>query len=780
MSQHNEFVRAFAHRLKDAVLYEANPSFGNPPWPETGPRLLILRLSSFGDVERSTPHLFLARETRAALPRAFIDMAFLPVAGDAAVFVKHGVPLILGTQSRRSLEDFDLLFISNSYLMELFNLPMLLAGSSVPLWAGERGERWPPIVLGGSNASAAAAVVKVNGDCMADAIFFGEGEGRAGRIAAMCRALADAPKSARMARIAEEVPGLWPAGDLSRGVERAVAPISEAGNQGLPFPILPGEEARTARLAITRGCPSLCSFCYEAHDRTPFREIPLETLLSAARQMKLNTGAETLEIESFNFNTHSRLAELLEALNRLFLRVNMMSQRADILARTPGLLDLEVAADKRSFTLGIEGISARQRRFLRKNLADADIHRVLESLHARRVREIKLFFVLTGRETGEDFEELAVFAKWLKGIRQAAESPPRIVFSFGMLVRMPFTPLRHDGAILEESVWRPLAGRAKSACETSGFEFRLASEWSEYAATQSLALGGYDAHALLEWQPLDNWIAAHRAALEAEKPAGHPFAFGFLEDEKSRAALYRRFQRAAEGLATGHAREEPAGQRQAGQRPPVPGSAISGLTTLMHAKRRLKPVFLRTTLPREAAGLGPEWRDAWLMRALFAARPDQLENVLSMRESLIGPWASDLDTPWFGQTVVGVSAWDTESALGDFSPGDFSPGAFHSLDVRLTLPGAFFPHAGARLASFLNAEHIPITLRRAEGGGEYTIGDKALRKKALLAGRFTDTGGEAVLELRVGPRFPLTAYLGSFPGPGVSRRALLEVVSIEL
>jgi len=345
----------------------------------------------------------------------------------------------------------------------------------------------------------------------------------------------------------------------------------------------------------------------------------------------VNTGAETLEIESFNFNTHSRLAELLVALNRLFLRVNMMSQRADILARTPGLLNLEMAADKHSFTVGIEGISARQRRFLRKNLMDADIRRVLESLHARRVREIKLFFMLTGRETGEDFEEFAGFTKWLKGIRQAAESPPRIVFSFGMLVRMPFTPLRHDGALLEESAWRPLAGRAKSACESNGFEFRLAAAGSEYAATQSLALGGYDAHTLLEGQPLDSWIAAHRAGLEVEKPAGHPFAFGFLDDEKSRAALYRRFQRAAEGLAAGHAREEPAGQR-----PLVPGSAISGLTALMHAKHRLKPVFVKTTLPREAAGFGPEWRDAWLMRALFAARPDQLENVLSMRESLIG------------------------------------------------------------------------------------------------------------------------------------------------
>ncbi|MCX7037981.1 MAG: hypothetical protein NT005_02430, partial [Spirochaetes bacterium] len=137
----------------------------------------------------------------------------------------------------------------------------------------------------------------------------------------------------------------------------------------------------------------------------------------------------------------------------------------------------------------------------------------------------------------------------------------------------------------------------------------------------------------------------------------------------------------------------------------------------------------------------------------------------------------------FGQTVVGVSAWDTESALEGAlggALGGFSPGAFHSLDVCLTLPNAFCPQAGAHLADFLNREHVPITLRRAEGGGTYTVGEKALRKKALLAGRFTDSGREAVLELRVGLKFPLAEYLASFHGPGVSRRALLEVVSIAL
>ncbi len=171
-----------------------------------------------------------------------------------------------------------------------------------------------------------------------------------------------------------------------------------------------------------------------------------------------------------------------------------MSQRVDILARTQGLLDLELAADKHSFTLGVEGISARLRRFLHKSLADEDIRSVVEAMHERSTREMKLFYMLTGRETDADLEEFAGFVKWMKQVRQNSRSGPRLVFSFGHLVRMPFTPLRHDPLVLQERAGKAAAGRVKSICETNGFEFRLSTSWPEYAATQVLGAGGHSVH----------------------------------------------------------------------------------------------------------------------------------------------------------------------------------------------------------------------------------------------------------------------------------------------
>ncbi|HVO40220.1 MAG TPA: radical SAM protein, partial [Spirochaetia bacterium] len=745
--------------LRDHPLYRPNPSFANPRWEEASQRVLILRLSRFDDVQRSSPHLFLAHELRAADARAYVDMAFLPGREDARVLQEMGLPAILGTQSGRGLREFGLVLVSNSYILELVNLPWLLARSGVPFWAGERDNRWPPIILGGSNASACHAIVREDGDCMADAIFFGEGEGAVGAIVRGLRERAHMARKARVAEMAAEVPGLWPAGSAS-ATRRAAATVTDRGTGAWRAPVLPGKEAGTARISITRGCPCFCSFCFEGHDRRPYREVPAAQLIAQARALKKATGAGTLEIESFTFNTHSALAELLPALHRLFHEVGLMSQRVDILARTPGLLDFEIAADKRSFTLGIEGVSSRMRKFLRKSLEESDIRAAVEALHSRRTRELKLFYLLTGREEESDFADLAAFMKWLKETRRRAEAP-RIVFSFGLLVRMPFTPLRHAPLLLSERSWRPLIGRAKSICETNGFEFRLAQSWSAYAATQALALSGADTCRLLmaiaargcisdeslpadAEQDVEEWIEAHKEKLLPEKPVEHEFAFPFLDTEASRAALHAQYRQSLEGrdAAYGWDRFGPG----AGG---ISAASTRELAALTGRKHRLKPVFLRARLPRECAGLGREWAEAWLMRRIFEERPDLIDSVLSVRECMIedsgilGP-----ETGWFGWTVVALTAWDTQSlaSLPGILPSVFQTagsdvvaGTVTRLRALVDLPGSLFPDPVSRLAAFLGESHCPVTVTREGSGMALLPAGKSLKKKMLQKVRFDPT-----------------------------------------
>ncbi len=779
------------HRLRDYALFLPNPSFGNPPWKEAVCRVLILRLSPFADVQRSTPHLFLFQEARAAFPSAFIDMAFLPRPSDAARLAEAGLPLVMGTQSHQPMAGFVIVLVSNSWLLEQVNLPFLLSRSGAPVWASARGEEWPPLILGGSNAAAAHALVSETGDCMADAIFFGEGEGSVGRIIRLWMESAGVPKRERLARIASVVEGLWVSGSAPVSVRRAQA--GAAAPALAAAPVLPGPEAATARLAITRGCPCLCSFCFEGHDRRPYREIPVEQVLRAARELKIATGASTLEVESFNFNMHTGLAAILDGLSRVYHRVNFMSQRVDILARTPGLLDLEIAGDKHSFTLGLEGISARQRAFLHKSLAEDDIRRVVVEVHARKSRELKLFYVLTGRETRADVEEFAGFVKWMKEVRQRSAAAPRTVFSFSYLVRMPFTPLRHDSLILQERAWRGISGHVKSLCETHGFEFRLSLDWPEYAATQALARGGPSLHSLLEQmaeagcitdagltdrarQAVARWISANEEALSAERPPGFPFPFGFLDDESSRRFLSSQYERAVQGLDSGYARKLPE------------ISTARALAELLRAKRRLKPLFVTALLPRGTAGMGAPWIDAWLLRKFLAAHPEEADNVLSVTGTLgAGAAMSADDIPWFGRTVAAVIAWDSARftrCLGDAGGPlgavvqDFDPRAVAKVSLRVELPRAAFPDPAQRLADFLRDAHAPVTLSRTGDATRFTISDKSLKKKMLLAGTCRSTEADAAFDLQVGPRPFVRDWLESFGEPETARLAVVEIVEL--
>src|SRR5512137_2062178 len=114
MSRHEWFFREHGHLLRDRLLYLHNPTFGNPAWAAAELRVLVVRLSSFRDVDRSSTHLVLARELRRDLRGSFVDLAFLPVPEDRALLERHGVPLLVGTQSHRTLEEFDLVLVSNS------------------------------------------------------------------------------------------------------------------------------------------------------------------------------------------------------------------------------------------------------------------------------------------------------------------------------------------------------------------------------------------------------------------------------------------------------------------------------------------------------------------------------------------------------------------------------------------------------------------------------------------------------------------------------------------
>ena len=626
-----------------AYLPRSNPTFQNPDFTTAEFHILIVRLSPFRDVYLSTPHLFLYQSARRALPAAYIDMAFFPPEYDRERLSAAQIPYLVGSQSYRTAAEFDLILISNAYTLELVNLPYLLHRSNIPLLASERDASWPLFILGGSNALAAQALITPQGDSFVDAIFLGEGEVAVGALLQTLCASSHLPKLERMRRAAKSTAALWVAGNgLEQKVTKALYSSPTSEEQITEYPLLNSPNAGTVRLQINYGCPAFCSFCFEGYDRKPYRELPLADILESARQLKKQQGADTLELYSFNFNTHTAILDLFLELNRIFERVSFKSQRVDILHATPGLLPAEVAADKRNFTVGIEGISARQRAFLNKTLTDREIMETLAALLRSKIREIKLFYILTGHEEQADIDEFRDFVRELKELHRRLNPGIRIVVSAGRLVRMPFTPLRHDRLFLDAEQWRQISGPVKSACETNGFEFRLATPWPDYAVSQVLALGSHWLHeplrALAEegycydlslpagyWEALRGWMQENDLWTEnflGPKAADYPFALSFVEGGVASSFLYRAYQHAQAGRDMGYC------LGQAGE----PGNCLScsacqtsaqrefilqhrlqapsapdyqqRLSLLMQTKWRLQPLYIKMRVPALTAGVG--------------------------------------------------------------------------------------------------------------------------------------------------------------------------------
>ena len=789
-----------------ALVPEAKKLLANPAWEEAQARVLIVRLSPFRDVDRSTSHLVLFAELRRSLPGLYLDFAFFPSRAERQILreaakaasraespaepgdsTRQEYGWYYGIDSGRGPDHFDLILVSNSFGLELVNLPYLFSTSGLPFRARERrrlnaaGRALPLVIAGGSNSSAAGPLVFEDGDSFVDGIFFGEAEEA---LAPIVRALLEKgrPAAERLAA-AEAFPGFWATGSPKQ-VERRRYPGSPPPliNQ----PLLNSAESGTVRLQISAGCPGLCSFCFEGWDRRPYRELPLAEVLEAARAMKRRTGADSVDVFSFNFNTHAEVFSLLFELGRVYRRVSFMSQRLDILAQTPLLLAAEMAADKRSFTLGVEGISARMRAFYRKGLSPDDLERIVSLLVTPGVREIKLFYIVSGLETDEDIAEFAAFMENLAAVRAAKAPGLRVLASAGFLVRIPRTPLQYAPLALDEEALRRVADRLVAASAASGIDFRLATRFDEYCADQLLSLRGEALAPWLEAIPsrgavydgaLDKGVwASLRAFAESrgllgpdftgEKGADYqpplPALKGGCALEPGAEGLYREYEEAKAGRDKRLSLERHI-------RPASP-EEIDRIARLKAAKAAFKPLLVAVELPDSLSGATESYKAAWVMRRLMSAAPGSESSVFETKEALFSSGeVGGLPEGFTGKTVYALFGPKESSLAAAAAAAGFplfegadargkDAGLPASFEVEVSLPDGI-PGRDQALSRYLAEEKLAFTEERSETGRAFAISPKDMKKRIVLAAASEEGAEGSRLVLRLGPKARLSPWL---------------------
>jgi radical SAM superfamily enzyme YgiQ (UPF0313 family) len=451
-------------------------------WERRLYRVLIVRLSTARDTADSFTHQLLY-QIAASCDGVFADCAWLPPPEDGSIFDRDNIQWMTGVVTKRPASHFDCLAISNSIVQELINLPTLLIKSTIPFGKRERMNRpdIPFVILGGANALFTS--VLLGRDPVVDAIFTGEDESLIKKIFIIGqKGKCDGKdKQAFLEKLAD-IPGIIEP-DRPKATEKPSFPLSSE-RQLHHAPVFSGEgKIGAGVLQISEGCPCFCTFCAESWSRKPYREVEVAACVESALAMKASMGIDRIDLYSFNFNMHSGLKDILWELCGLFSTISCKSQRMDGIADDLELMPILHAINKSSMTAGIEGISGRMRARLQKSLDETALHAGLRRLLQSPIRELKLFFLATGKEEEPDIDEFRNLLVAVSETMQRVGRYPRIIISMTPLVRFPFTPLERetapDGATIREIILQ-----CERLVRAKRFEFRSAASMNEYLFSQ--------------------------------------------------------------------------------------------------------------------------------------------------------------------------------------------------------------------------------------------------------------------------------------------------------
>ncbi len=437
----------------------------------SGLKALVCRMSTFKDTSQSFAHLLIYKII-SSVEGAYADIAYLPD--------------FLPSYSKMKISDFDVIAVSVSLVQELLNFPAFFSSTGINACHDLRieDEEQPLIVAGGSNSGNCHFLLHKGSPV--DIIYTGSDPDAIKHFFERIRDLkASGHSKVSICReLMNEFSVVHPVLGES-GIKEARSPEYFMNIQPAGVPLIEKEDPNSSNLVISAGCPWFCSFCNESYRSKPYSEAGLGEIEEAALKIKRENGSDEVGLFSFNFNAHSGIEEIIALLHRYFRVVSLMSQRFDILAGRNEFLKLMQQAGKTAVTCGLEGISARIRRYLSKDLGDDELYSSLEALLDSPLRTLKIFLIGAGIETEEDYEEFAEIVSFISGRAGRKPRPPRIIFSLTPLVRFPGTPQGRLKAF-PAPVMQGVADRISGIVRSAGFEFRMAGSVYEYYVSQVL------------------------------------------------------------------------------------------------------------------------------------------------------------------------------------------------------------------------------------------------------------------------------------------------------
>lgn len=409
-------------------------------------------------------------------PDMLCERFFMPWVDMKALMEQEQVPLF-SMESRRALNEFDVVGFTLQYEMSYTNVLAMLELGGIPLLREERAEEMPIIVAGGPCA--------FNPEPLADfidAFMVGDGEEQ---IIELNRVIMEGRRTGasrmdilkRLAGVrGVYVPALYDVTYHADGTIASMKPncveapekvlkaiITDLDTAYYPKEIpVPYTEIIHDRimLEIMRGCTRGCRFCQAGMLYRPVRERSLEHLVELAESLEKSTGYDEISLSSLSSGDYTCLAELIRELirrlNEKRVSISLPSLRLDSILKD-ALAETQKER-KTSLTFAPEAGTQRLRDVINKGVTEEDLISKVKDAFEGGWSSVKLYFMMgLPTETDEDLDGIAdlarkVVAEYFAVPKAQRAKGLRVTCSASVFVPKPFTPFQWEPQDTQEVV----------------------------------------------------------------------------------------------------------------------------------------------------------------------------------------------------------------------------------------------------------------------------------------------------------------------------------------